>query len=263
MTKAELARINAIQAEKKLEMYANPRNTAAGTLKLLDPKLAAERKLKLFAYGIASREGLEAKTHMEALALLREYGFPVNSQVKHCQSIDEVIEFVMSWAEKRFDLPYETDGMVVKVNDFAHWQRLGSTSHHPKWVQAYKFEAEEAVTKLDHIEITIGKHGELIPTANFNPPVQLAGTTVSRASLHNPAELDRKDIRVGDHVVVVKAGDIIPKVVKVVTEKRTGKEKKFVFPTKCPFCESPVVKDEGVSSYNYICSAGRNCPGQV
>ena len=263
MTKAELARINAIQAEKKLELYANPRNTAAGTLKLLDPKLSAERKLKLFAYGIASRDGLDVKTHMEALALLREFGFPVNPHVKHCQSIDEVIEFVLSWAEKRFELPYETDGMVVKVNDFAHWQRLGSTSHHPKWVQAYKFEAEEAVTKLDHIEISIGKHGELTPVANFDPPVQLAGTTVSRASLHNPAELERKDIRVGDHVVVVKAGDIIPKVVKVVTEKRTGKEKKFEFPTKCPFCGSPVVKEEGVSSYNYCCSAGRNCPGQI
>jgi DNA ligase (NAD+) len=263
MTKAELARINKIQAEKGHELYANPRNTAAGTLKLLDPKLSAERKLKLFAYGIASRDGLEVKTHTEALALLRELGFPVNPHIKHCQTIDEVIEFVLSWAEKRFELPYETDGMVVKVNDFAHQQRLGATSHHPKWVQAYKFEAEEAVTRLDHIEITIGKHGELIPTANFDPPVQLAGTTVSRASLHNPAELERKDIRVGDHVVVVKAGDIIPKVVKVVTEKRTGKEKKFEFPTKCPFCESPVVKDEGASSYNYVCSAGRNCPGQI
>jgi DNA ligase (NAD+) len=263
MTKAELVRINKVQAEKKLEQYMNPRNLTAGTLKLLDPKLSAQRKLRLFAYAVGAHEGAEINTHMETLELLKKFGFPVNPNTKHFQTIDEVIDHVMSWAEKRFDLPYETDGMVIKVNDFEQQRRLGATTHHPKWVQAYKYEAEEAITKLARIEISIGKYGELTPVANFDPPVQLAGTMVSRASLHNAAELERKDIRVGDSVVVVKAGDIIPKVVKVLHESRTGKEKKFEFPSKCPFCESPVVKKEGGSSYNYVCTAGANCSGQI
>lgn len=263
MTKAELVRINQVQQKKGLEQYANPRNLTAGTLKLLDPKLSSERKLRLFAYGIGAVDGLNVASHMQALQALRDFGFPVNPEVKHCETIDEVIEHVMSWSEKRFDLPYETDGMVIKVNDYEQQRRLGITSHHPRWAQAYKYEAEEAVTRLARIEISIGKYGELTPVANFDPPVQLAGTKVSRATLHNAAELERKDIRVGDSVVVVKAGDIIPKVVKVLLESRTGAEKKFVFPSKCPFCESPVTKKEGGSSYNYVCSAGPNCPGQI
>ena len=263
MTKAELVRINKVQAEKKLEQYANPRNLTAGTLKLLDPKLSAERKLRLFAYGLGAVDGLEVFSHWQALESLKKFGFPVNPHVRRCESMDEVIDYVASWAEKRFDLPYETDGMVIKVDDFEQQRRLGYTSHHPKWAQAYKYEAEEAVTKLAQIEISIGKYGELTPVAIFDPPVQLAGTTVSRASLHNAAELERKDIRVGDSVVVVKAGDIIPQVVKVMHESRTGKEKKFVFPSKCPFCESEVVKKEGGSSFNYVCCAGSQCPGQI
>ena len=263
MTKAELVRINSVQAEKKLEQYANPRNLTAGTLKLLDPKLSSERKLKLFAYGIGAVEGITIKSHMDALKQVKKFGFPVNPNDKYCESIDQVIEYVISWAEKRFDLPYETDGMVIKVNDFGQQQRLGSTSHHPRWAQAYKFEAEEAVTKLASIEISIGKYGELTPVAHFDPPVSLAGTKVSRASLHNAAELERKDIRVGDSVVVVKAGDIIPQVVRSLPEARTGKEHIFKFPRVCPFCGSEVVRTEGDKSFNFSCSAGRNCPGQI
>ncbi len=263
MTKAELVRINAIQAKRNQEQYANPRNLTAGTLKLLDPNLASERKLKLFAYGIGAVEGIEIKTHMGALATARKFGFPVNSNDKHCENIDEVIKYVMSWAQKRFELPYETDGMVIKVNDFSQQSRLGVTSHHPRWAQAYKFEAEEAITKLAGIEISIGKYGELTPIAHFDPPVQLAGTTVSRASLHNAAELERKDIRIGDSVVVVKAGDIIPQVIRSLPEARTGKEQKFKFPSKCPVCGSEVVRTEGDKSFNYSCSSGSNCPGQI
>jgi len=263
MTSAELARINKIQAERGEEQYANPRNTTAGTLKLLDPKLAAERRLRFFAYGVGAADGITLRTHLDALEKLKQFGVPVNPHIHHFDAIDGVIEFVSSWAEKRFELPYETDGMVIKVNDFAQQQRLGATGHHPRWTQAYKFEAEEAVTRLAQIEITIGKHGELIPTGIFEPPVHLAGTTVRRATLHNPAELQRKDIRVGDSVVVVKAGDIIPKVVKVLPEGRTGKETQFEFPTKCPFCGSPVKKEEGDKSFNYVCSSGSNCPGQI
>src|SRR5207253_11156984 len=142
MTQAELARINKLQADRGEEQYANPRNTTAGTLKLLDPKLAAERKLKFFGYAVGATDGLHLKTHLEALEALRQFGFPVNPHIQPCDTIDQVIDYVTSWAEKRFELPYETDGMVVKVNDYGQQKRLGATSHHPRWVQAYKFEAE-------------------------------------------------------------------------------------------------------------------------
>src|SRR5207248_302291 len=212
MTKSELVRINNVQAERREPLYANPRNLTAGTLKQLDPKLSAERKLKIFAYGLGATEGVDVATHWDALQHLRKLGFPVNQNDKLCANIDEVVEYVQVWAERRFDLPYETDGIVIRLNDFAQQRRLGSTSHHPRWAQAYKYEAEEAVTRLTFIEITIGKHGELVPTAHFDPPVPLAGTMVRRAGLHNAAEIERKDIRIGDSVVVIKAGDIIPKV---------------------------------------------------
>jgi DNA ligase (NAD+) len=263
MTKAELVRINLLQAKRNQEQYMNPRNLSAGTLKLLDPKLSSERKLKLFAYGIGAMKGITFESHVQALDQLKRFGFPVNPHVRHCDDIEQVIEYVMGWAEKRFELPYETDGMVIKVNEFAFQDRLGATNHHPRWAQAYKYEAEEAITKLASIEISIGKYGELTPVAHFDPPVQLAGTTVSRASLHNAAELERKDIRVGDSVVVVKAGDIIPQVVRSLPDARTGGEHKFKFPSKCPFCGSDVVRDEGDKSFNYCCSAGRSCPGQI
>jgi DNA ligase (NAD+) len=263
MTKAEFVRINALQEQRGEEKYANPRNLTAGTLKQLDPRITAQRRLMMFAFGIGVIEGWDWRTQWETLQQLKALGFPINPHAKLCRNIDEVIEYILSWAEKRFDLPYETDGMVIKVNDFAQQQVLGATSHHPRWAQAYKYEAEEAVTKLAHVEISIGKHGELVPTAIFDPPVHLAGTTVTRATLHNPAEIERKDIRMGDSVVVIKAGDIIPRVVRVITEARTGAEKAIEFPSQCPFCGSPVRRTEGERSYNYVCAAGSQCPGQL
>jgi DNA ligase (NAD+) len=263
MTKAEFVRINALQEQRGEEKYANPRNLTAGTLKQLDPRITAQRRLMMFAFGIGVIDGCDWRTQWETLQQLKGLGFPINPHAKLCRNIDEVIEYILSWAEKRFDLPYETDGMVIKVNDFAQQQVLGATSHHPRWAQAYKYEAEEAVTKLAHVEISIGKHGELVPTAIFDPPVHLAGTTVTRATLHNPAEIERKDIRLGDSVVVIKAGDIIPRVVRVITEARTGAEKAIEFPSQCPFCGSPVRRTEGERSYNYVCAAGSQCPGQL
>jgi DNA ligase (NAD+) len=263
MTKAEFVRINALQEQRGEEKYANPRNLTAGTLKQLDPRITAQRRLMMFAFGIGVIDGCDWRTQWETLQQLKGLGFPINPHAKLCRNIDEVIEYILSWAEKRFDLPYETDGMVIKVNDFAQQQVLGATSHHPRWAQAYKYEAEEAVTKLAHVEISIGKHGELVPTAIFDPPVHLAGTTVTRATLHNPAEIERKDIRMGDSVVVIKAGDIIPRVVRVITEARTGAEKAIEFPSQCPFCGSPVRRTEGERSYNYVCAAGSQCPGQL
>lgn len=263
MTKAEFVRINALQEQRGEEKYSNPRNLTAGTLKQLDPRITAQRRLMMFAFGIGVIDGWDWRTQWETLQQLKALGFPINPHAKLCRNIDEVIEYILSWAEKRFDLPYETDGMVIKVNDFAQQQVLGATSHHPRWAQAYKYEAEEAVTKLAHVEISIGKHGELVPTAIFDPPVHLAGTTVTRATLHNPAEIERKDIRLGDSVVVIKAGDIIPRVVRVITEARTGAEKAIEFPSQCPFCGSPVRRTEGERSYNYVCAAGSQCPGQL
>jgi len=262
MTLAGLGRVNRERIAKNLEPYANPRNTAAGTLKLLDPRQAAERKLRLFTYSLGAVDGISVRTHLESLKLLKDLGFPVNPYVQECSSIDEVITYCLSWNDKRHELPYETDGMVIKVNDLDQQRRLGATSKVPRWIQAYKFEAEQAVTKLAHIELSVGKYGELTPVALFEPPVQLAGTTVSRASLHNAAELARKDIREGDMVVVIKAGEIIPQVIKSLPESRTGSEKVFVFPKTCPVCGAPTIKEEGNTSYNYRCT-GLNCPAQL
>ena len=259
MNREELVRINRQRQQKGLEPFANPRNSTAGSLKLLDPRQCAERRLRLFTYGLGAVEGVSAATHQESLALLRQFGFPVNPNIAAFDSIDEVIECCLSWDKRRDDLPYETDGMVIKVDDFEQRRRLGVTSKFPRWVVAYKFAAEQALTKLLKIEVQIGKTGTLTPVAHLEP-VQLAGTTVSRASLHNADEIQRKDIRVGDMVVVEKAGEIIPYVVRSEPGARTGKEKVFEFPRKCPECGSPVERDEG--GVYYRCT-GPSCPAQL
>ncbi len=262
MTRAELVRINRERAAEGEEPYANPRNLTAGSLKLLDPKECARRRLRLFTYALGATEGVTVKSHVESLDLLKRFGFPVNPHIEVCPDIDAVIAYCQTWADKRRDLPYETDGMVIKVDDFGQRRRLGSTSKFPRWTRAYKFAAEQAVTKLAMIEVQVGRTGKLTPVAHFDPPVQLAGTTVSRATLHNADEIERKDIRVGDMVVVEKAGEIIPQVVRVETAVRTGQEQPFEFPKVCPVCGSPTKRDKG-SPFVY-CSAPRDkCQGQV
>ncbi|QEL19777.1 NAD-dependent DNA ligase LigA [Limnoglobus roseus] len=263
MTRAELVRINAERVKDEEEPYANTRNLTAGTLKQLDPKECAKRKLSFFAYGLGASEGVEIKSQTELFDKLKAFGFPVNPHTKLCQTVDEVIDYCNSWDAKRRDLAYDTDGMVVKLNDFAVRQRLGATSKVPRWAKAYKFEAEQGITKLGSVEFSVGKFGELTPVALFDPPVQLAGTKVGRASMHNASWVEKMDVRYGDTVVVEKAGEIIPQVVSVVTESRTGKEKPIVWPTACPACGGPVEKNESAVSYGFYCADVGRCPAQV
>jgi DNA ligase (NAD+) len=263
MTRAELVRINRKRVEEGDKPYENCRNLTAGTLKLLDPKECSKRKLTLFAYGVGAFEGIALKSQTELFDTLKRFSFPVNPHLKQCRNIEEVIEHCLAWDTKRHDLPYDTDGMVVKVNEFAIRERLGATSKVPRWVKAYKFEAEQAVTKLGTVELSVGKFGELTPVAIFDPPVRLAGTTVSRASLHNASVVDKLDVRIGDTVVVEKAGEIIPQVVSVVVDARTGKEKPLAWPKACPVCGGPVEKEESASSYAYYCQNTAVCPAQL
>jgi DNA ligase (NAD+) len=259
MTREELVRINRERKARNLEPFANPRNSAAGALKMLDPRLAAKRHLRLFTYGLETPNQVVIRSHQQALDLLRRYGFPVNSNIAAFDSIDAVVEYCLSWADRRNDLPYETDGMVIKVDDYEQRRRLGSTSKAPRWMVAYKFAAEQALTKLLSIDLQVGKSGMLTPVANLEP-VHLAGTTVSRASLHNADEIARKDIRVGDMVVVEKAGEIIPYVVRSESGARTGGEKVFEYPSRCPECGAPVERDEG--GVYYRCTSP-SCPAQL
>jgi len=259
MNRADLAKLNRDRIEKELEPFANPRNSTAGSLKLLDPRQCAERHLRLFAYAVGACEGVEVKTHREGLDLLRRCGFPVNPHIEAFDGIDKVIDYCHSWAEKRHDLPYDTDGMVIKVDDLEQRRRLGMTSKAPRWVVAFKFQAEQALTRVQSIALQVGKQGTLTPVANLEP-VRLAGTTVKRASLHNADYITSKDIRIGDMVVVEKAGEIIPYVVRSEPGARTGQERIFHWPKECPNCGSPVERDKNGAFYR---CTGKNCLGQL
>ncbi len=268
MTRSELARLNAeIEAHnrkpgaKKLEPYKNTRNLTAGTFRLLDPKECARRKMLFAAYGLGVTEGLTVRSQVELLEVVRRFGFPVDPHEKLCRSIDEVIAYCNEWRTKRRDLPYDTDGMVVKVNDFAQREVLGSTAKSPRYMRAFKYEPEQGLTKLAGVDFHIGKFGELTPVARFDPPVRLAGTTVTHASMHNAAWVAEKDVRIGDTVVVEKKGEIIPQIVDVVRADRTGNERPVVWPDRCPECGGPVVKVESATSYNYNCGNPEACSG--
>lgn len=260
MNRADLAHINRQRAEQGLEPYANPRNLTAGSLKLLDPKQCAQRRLRFFAYGVGPFEGIDLRSHRQALATLKQFGFPTNPHLAHFGAIDEVIAYCESWGENRNELPYDTDGLVIKVDDFGQRRRLGATAKAPRWVVAYKFAAEQGLTRLTHIELQVGKLGTLTPVAHLEP-VRLAGTTVRRASLHNAEFIASKDIRVGDMVVVEKAGEIIPYVVRSEPGARTGQEEVFRFPATCPHCGSPVEKDKNGAFYR--CTGGKKCLAQI
>lgn len=260
MPKKAFVRLNEERSRQGISLFANPRNAAAGSLRQLDPKVAASRSLSAFFYEIIQVEGRELKTHWQALQLLEELGLPVNPDRKLCRNIDEVIDYCQEWAEKRASLPFEIDGMVIKVNDLSVQEALGSTSKNPRWAIAYKFPAEQATTTIKDIVVKVGRTGVLTPTAILQP-VRLAGTTVSRASLHNEDMIKEKDIQLGDTVVVQKAGEIIPEVVAVLPEKRTGRERPFRLPTSCPECGSRVVRLEGEAAHR--CTGGLACPAQV
>ncbi len=224
------------------ELFANPRNACAGTLKLLDPKQVAERKLDIFIHGYGAVEGGSFfKTHQEAVELFKKLGFKIIANHKLCKNIDEVSLFINEFEKIRRTLDYDTDGLVVKVNSLEFQKALGATTKSPRWAIAYKYPAEKAETILEDILIQVGRTGVLTPVAVLKP-VQISGTTVSRASLHNADEIERLDVRIGDHVLVEKSGEIIPKVVQVLAEKRKQTLKKFHFPEKCPVCGSKVEK---------------------
>ncbi len=259
MSRADFARLNAERVAAGEKAYENPRNLTAGSLKLLDPRESGRRRLRLFAYELGVVEGLSIRSHTQALDQLKEFGFPVNPNVASFDDIEGVVAYCAGWEHKRADLPYDTDGLVVKVDDFGQRHRLGYRSKAPRWVVAYKFAAEQALTKLRDIELSVGKQGTLTPVAHLDP-VRLAGTTVSRASLHNADFIAQKDIRVGDMVVVEKAGEIIPYVIRSEPAARTGGEKPFHFPSKCPVCGSPVVKDPDGPFYR---CTGSDCAGRL
>jgi DNA ligase (NAD+) len=257
MTNGDLALLNLARAKDSLPLFANTRNVTAGTIRLLDPKVAAGRRLRFFCHGVGYCEGMPASSHMEFLGELSGYGLPITPHVQLFRSAEEVLKQIDQWQEQLHELDFEVDGLVLKVNQFVQREQLGSTSKSPRWVVAYKIEKYEAVTRLNDVRVQVGKTGAITPVAELEP-VQLAGTTVARASLHNAEEIQRKDVRIGDWVVVEKAGKIIPHVVRVELHRRPEEAKPYEFPTICPECQSTLVKDEGgvvIRCPNELCPA--------
>lgn len=259
MPNAELERLNVLRVAAGEEPYRNPRNTTAGTLKLLDSREVRKRHLQMYLYDIVPGDDVELTAHHKTLDQLEAYGFPVNPHRKRCASIEEVIGVCLSWQERRHELPYEIDGMVVKVDDIAQRRRLGTTSKAPRWAAAFKFPAEIARTRLLDIGVQVGKSGALTPVA-YLEPVPLAGTIVKRASLHNFEDLAKKDLRIGDLVEVMKAGEIIPQVRSAILEARPPESTPFPVPTACPVCATAVHKDADDAVLRCLNLA---CPAQV
>ena len=259
MTNSDLTRINVDRQQADEAPYANTRNATAGIIRLLDPRICAERGLRIFCHGVGEARGLKAATHMEYVAELGGWGLPATPDIKVFRDVDGALAYCNTIIENLHDYDFEVDGLVLKVNRFDQRTRLGSTSKSPRWLIAYKFEKYEAVTRLNSIRVQVGKTGTITPVAELEP-VQLAGTTVSRASLHNADEVVRKDVRVGDRVVVEKAGKIIPHIVRVEREHRKPGARRYRFPTKCPECQTTVVKDEGGV---YIRCPNMACPAQL
>ena len=259
MTNSDLVALNEQQRAAGLPPYANTRNLAAGAMRMLDPRICAERRLRVFCHGVGYCEGLRSTKHMDFLHEIGEYGLPPTPLVQCFSSFDAAVDHCDRLVESLHELDFEVDGLVLKVNDFAQRQRLGATSKSPRWVVAYKWEKWEATTRLLAIKVQVGKTGTITPVAELEP-VQLAGTTVSRASLHNAEEIQRKDIRPGDVVVVEKAGKIIPHIVRVEKHERTTELPAYRFPEACPACGTGLVKDEGGV---YIRCPNISCPSQL
>lgn len=260
MPKSSFDALNVQRAEDELELFANPRNAAAGSLRQLDPKIAASRNLSTFIYSVGGDgEQYGISGHDAMLTYLDELGFKTNRERQACTSIDEVLAYIEKWTTARPDLPYEIDGIVIKVDSFAQQDELGFTAKSPRWAIAYKFPAEEVMTKLVDIELTIGRTGVVTPTAILEP-VLVAGTTVQRASLHNEDLIKEKDIRIGDTVIIRKAGDIIPEVVSVVLEQRPDGTIPYEMPSHCIACESELVRIEGEVALRCV---NPTCPAQL
>ena len=259
ISNTDFAHLRASQQTSGGLLFANPRNTTAGGLKLLDPQECRRRHIRFLAHSLGWTEGLQFPTHLEYLEALRGWGIPVTPQVQLRPTFEETFLYCQELMERLHELDFEVDGIVLKVNRIEQRERLGRTSKSPRWVVAYKWEKYEAVTQVQDIGIQVGKSGALTPVAHL-VPVEIAGTTVSRASLHNRDELQRLGVRIGDWVVVEKAGKIIPHVVRVEEHLRTGAETEFTFPTLCPECQSPVLQDDGGV---YVRCQNPSCPAQL
>lgn len=259
ITKKQFLEMNKEREEEGEPLFANPRNACAGSLKLLDPKEVARRKLDIFIHTVPKPPSEKYQSDNLVLEKLSKIGFKVIPHSPVLPTINEVIDYCEEWKEKKRELPYEVDGIVIKVNNFAHREELGETIKSPRWAVAYKYPPEQATTKIKRIYVQVGRTGTLTPVAEFEP-VFLSGTTVTRATLHNFEEMRRKDIRVNDTVLVEKAGEVIPQVVKVIKEKRTGKEKEFPIPKKCPVCGGNVVKEKEEVAYRCV---NASCPAQI
>jgi DNA ligase (NAD+) len=261
MPKAEFARINAEREEAGLPLYANPRNSGAGSLRQLDPTVTASRRLATWQYQLLEEGSGAAGVDRQSAALnrLAALGFPVNPNRETGLSIEGVLEFLERWRDERHHLPYETDGVVVKVDRYDQQERLGVVGRAPRWAIAYKFPPEQVETVVEDIVAYVGRTGTLTPVAHMRA-VKVAGSTVTRATLHNLDEVRRKDIRIGDHVVLQKAGDVIPEVVRPILEQRTGEEREFEMPERCPICDTPIVRDEG--AVRHYCP-NLQCPARV
>jgi DNA ligase (NAD+) len=258
MPKASFEKLNEARRKNGEEPFANPRNAAAGSLRQLDSKVAAKRNLDIFLYAVGEAP-VKKETHSAYLTYLETLGFKTNKEREVCQSIDEVISYIERWTTKRADLDYEIDGIVVKVDDIASQQQLGFTAKSPRWAIAYKFPAEEVVTTLEDVEFSVGRTGVVTPTAILTP-VKVAGTTVSRASLHNGDFIEEKDIRINDRVIIKKAGDIIPEVVRVIEDERPADSVPLHMPTHCPSCDSELVQLEGEVALRCL---NPQCPAQL
>ncbi len=258
--KSDFEKLNATREKSGQPVFANPRNAASGGVRQLDPKLTAERRLSFFAYQIADlRDGVRLKTQWGSLELVKRLGFPVNPNVRRASSMEDVVDYCRSWEAKRDDLDYEIDGVVIKVNDLALQERLGVVARDPRWAIAFKFKPREARTKLREIFVTVGRTGTLNPNAVLEP-VQIGGVTVKSATLHNADYIASNDIRIGDTVLVTRAGDVIPRVVGPIVSERTGKERRFKMPDRCPVCGSAVDHPPGEAMSR---CTNASCPAQV
>ena len=259
MEREAFARLNQHREEEGLSVFANPRNSTAGSLKMQDPKAVSQRPIRFFAFDMLLDEEDDSLTQSRKAELLDKFGLPVSEHYKVCSTIDEVHKIIKDWEDLRHQLPYETDGVVIKVNQSNLREELGTTSKFPRWAIAYKFEAEQATTVINDITLQVGRLGTITPVAELEA-VELAGTTVKRASLHNEDEIQRKDIRIGDTVVVEKAGEIIPQVISVVNPDREDRNKPFKFPKTCPACDSELIKYDDEVAWRCV---NPTCPPQV
>jgi DNA ligase (NAD+) len=260
LPKAGFKKLNEERAKEELPLFANPRNAAAGSVRQLDSSITARRPLDIFVYGLGWAEGKAVPdTHWEIMQYLKSLGFKINPNIALRRSLDEAEKYHQSWVESREKFPYEADGIVVKVNSIALQQELGTVAHEPRWAIAYKFPAVQGTTKLIDIGINVGRTGSLNPYAILEP-VRVGGVVISSAALHNEEDIHRKDIRIGDWVVVQRAGEVIPEIVEPIVSRRTGKEKIFSMPGRCPVCGSEVIKPEGEAMHRCTNAA---CPSQA